>query len=134
MILQAIDELLRSPSIAAITPRVHVNVLPQSVTLPAITYYRISGVSFEGLVNNSRMAQARFQIDCFADTVAQSDQLGEAVRLVLQKFQGDVSGQWIQEISLADGPSDEMDPVSAGSNARRYYQSQDFFVFYQPQV
>ena len=84
------------------------DVLPQKCTMPAIAYQVISTVANEELVNVTALTRARIQIDCFAKTRGEANQLAEKVRIALhKKHRGDNSGQWIDEISLAGGEEHE---------------------------
>lgn len=117
---------------ALVGTRMYSDVLPQKCTMPAIAYQVISTVANEELVNVTALTRARIQIDCFAKTRGEANQLAEKVRIALhKKHRGNNSGQWIDEISLAGGEEHEFVQPEAGTDQRRFITSQDFFVFYQ---
>lgn len=115
-----------------VNTRMFSDVPPEQVAMPAIVYTVIDTVPNEhlgGIVNASR---ARIQIDCAADTRLQANQLGDAVRLALEKkHRGDQSGQFIHEISLVSGEQYSFLRPEVGSDERRFITTLDFFVTYR---
>lgn len=83
--------LLADATVASlVSTRIYPNVLPQSVTLPAIVYSVISDVpelSFDGAIEDT-LASVRMQIDCYARPVGsgaygQVHQVAAAVKAVI---------------------------------------------------
>lgn len=114
-----------------VSTRMYSDVLPQSVTMPAITYTVIDTTPNEHLTGIADVSRARIQIDCFATSRAGANALGDAVRLALEKYRGTVGTQFINEINLATGERYDIDRSETGSDQRRYISSQDFFVSYR---
>lgn len=59
--------------------------IPQKQLMPAITWQVISGVPQNTLSDNAPVDNQRIQIDCWATTFEQADELADKVRLVLQE-------------------------------------------------
>ena len=115
--------------------RMYPAALPQNATLPAIVYHIISTVHNQRLGGNVDVSMATVQMDCYASTNAGSIALAEAVRLALQmKNRGNNSGQFINDIVCSSGEKTGTDPVSAGSDRRRYITSLDFDINYRVAV
>lgn len=79
---------------ALVGTRIYPDVLPQSPTLPAVVYFRASALP-DGLTQDRRIGpeQPRIQIDAWATTRAQTDQVYSAVKAALH------GNQW----TTADG-------------------------------
>lgn len=72
--------------------RVYPAMLPQNVTLPAISYVRVDTVSVQSHSGNSGLARARFQISAWASTFTVARNLAEKIRLALESFRGSFGG------------------------------------------
>lgn len=108
------------------------DALPQGAGMPAISYFVVDTLPQEHLGGIADVSRARIQIDCFAETRASANDLGNKVRLALEKkHRGDNSGQFINEINLATGERHVFDRPEAGSDKRRYITTQDFYVHYR---
>lgn len=83
-----------------VAARIYPGVLPQSPSLPALTFSQISAVRTYALEGDLHKARSRFQIDCWATTVKASHQLADAVRHTLSGFQGSMSGTQVHCITL----------------------------------
>ena len=114
-----------------VSTRMYSDVLPQSVTLPAITYNLPDTIPNEHLAGIVDMSRARIQIDCYATTRTVANSLADAVRLQLETYRGTVGSQFINNITMPTGESYRFDVPEAGTDRRRYITSQDFFVFYR---
>lgn len=68
--------------------RVYPVKLPQSATLPAITYQRISTVRENAMGADPGIARARFQVTSWATSYSGVKALSEAVRAGLQRYDG----------------------------------------------
>lgn len=85
--------LRADPVIAAVVDaRVYPLRLPQTPIYPAITYQRISTTRERPIRASAWRAQARFQVDCWADSYGVARQLGDAVRARLDGHMGDLDG------------------------------------------
>lgn len=87
--------ILGDPAVAALVgTRVYPKILPQSPTLPAITYQRISRVSVaDHLTGAGSLGRPRVQVDAWASTDAAAETLGAAVKARLNGFKGTVAGE-----------------------------------------
>lgn len=113
--------------------RMHADVPPQGVLMPAIVYTVVDTIPYEHLSGIADVSRARIQIDCAANTRSEANALADAVRLALEKQQrGEASdGQFINEINLVTGESYSTIAPEAGSDKRRYVTQLDFFVHYR---
>lgn len=68
--------------------RVYPNILPQSPTVPAISYQFISGTDDVTTDGPSGLANPTIQIDCWATTYAAMDGLFQAVRKRINGYSG----------------------------------------------
>ena len=116
---------------ATIGTRMYSDFLPQGSALPAITYQVVDTLPNETLSGIADVSRARLQIDSYATTRASANLLADAVRLVLEKYRGVVSGQFINEINLATGEVYAIDRPASGSDERRFITTLDFYVFYR---
>lgn len=75
---------------ALVSDRVYINRLPQTVTLPAITYQRISTprVLAHDTSGATGTAYPRFQVDAWATTYASAKAITDAVRAALNGYKG----------------------------------------------
>ena len=69
--------------------RIYPQPLPQQATLPAITYLRVSTLREHTLTSPDHLPAVRFQLDCWADTLAETLTLKEEVRVALDGFNAD---------------------------------------------
>lgn len=65
--------------------RVYPLLMPQGSSLPAVTYFRVSTdrIATASLSGHNARVNARVQIDCWADTYANSKSLASAVKSVM---------------------------------------------------
>lgn len=78
---QALYELLRAHTgvTAIVADRIYPLRLPDEVILPAIAYRKISCTRTASHSGNSKLASARFQIDCYSEDYLSAKQLAYAV-------------------------------------------------------
>ena len=75
-------------NIALAGTRVHRMKLPQNPVLPAITYFKVSGVRWHSHQGPSGIAQPRFQISCWGTTYDDAKHLSEEVRKDMDCYTG----------------------------------------------
>lgn len=81
--------LLAQPSVTAlIATRLYPIRLPQGVTLPAVTYQRITRTATVTHDGAADLGRAGIQIDCWADTYAGMVALAKAIRAALSGYRG----------------------------------------------
>lgn len=111
--------------------RMHSDVLPEKIAMPAIRYLVVDTLPNECLGGIAPISRARLQLDCYAKSRSASVSLANAVRLALEKkHRGDNTGEFIHEISLQEGGRHMFDLPPNGSDQRRYITILEFFVFY----
>ncbi len=79
-----------------VSTRVYGVKLPQDPVLPAVICTRISEspeYATEGMIG---LSSGRFQIDCWADGLADSRNLKEAVRILLSGYSGTIGSETIR--------------------------------------
>lgn len=103
--------LTTHPEVSALVgTRVYPLALPQGVTLPAVTYQLIASVRQPAYDGIARLTQARFQIDCWAETYASLVQLARAVTGALDGYEGplgDAVAHEVRIVSAVDGREPE---------------------------
>lgn len=68
--------------------RVYPDILPQSVTYPALTYSEVSGVRVRDFDGPTGRARLRISIHSWSETSLQRNQLADAVRTALDGYAG----------------------------------------------
>lgn len=69
---------------ALVSGRVYPGEMPQNVTLPAVLYFRVSGVRLYSHQGASGLDEARVQVECWAATYDGAQVLATAVRKDLE--------------------------------------------------
>lgn len=69
--------------------RVYRTQLPQNPTLPALTYWKVSGNRLYDLSQSVGVSDPRFQVSCWARTSAEAEDVAEAVRGVMADWKWD---------------------------------------------
>ena len=102
--------------------------LPEGVTLPAVTYQRISRVGFPDYAGDTDLATRRIQVDSWAGTGESAASLGEEIRKSLDGFRGTVATVAIRGAFLVDEAQEY--EVETGLHRLR----QDFMVSHSEEV
>lgn len=87
---------------ALVTARVWPMKLPQTATLPAVVYQRVSTIGGVGLAAPVGPTRSRVQFSAWAATFGQARQLGEAVVHALNGWSGTAGGQDVQLVRLVN--------------------------------
>ena len=114
---------------AIVGTRVYPDVLPQTPTLPAIRFQRISTPrsQYRTLDGHAGYASPRFQIDCFTMSRSSALALAQAVYGLLEGFTGTVAGLRVDYVSTEDEAGDiEIDAAADGRDI--YRQRLDVFL------
>lgn len=93
---------------ALVGDRVYPLALPGGVTLPAVTYQRISGPR-ERSHDGRRLAHPRYQVTVWAETYLAARAVAEQVRLALDGFVGQLGGT-VQATALLEDDRELRDP------------------------
>ena len=116
--------LLSDAAVAALVAgRVYPKILPQSPTVPAVTYQRISRVGVADTLDApGSLARPRVQVDSWGSTGDQAEALGETVREAINGFRGNVSGgASVQRIALETVREEYDDEVKLHRHSADYY-------------
>lgn len=110
---------------ALVAARVYPIRMPQGVTLPCLTYQRISTPRLHTHDKAGGTAYPRFQITAWDDNPKDVATLANTVRTCLDGFKGTVSTVVIQAI-LSDDDNDGYDAES-----QIYWRNLDFFIWHE---
>ncbi len=97
---------------ALVGSRIYPSLMPQNVTLPALTYIKVAGPRVSAMSIDTGVARPRFQVSCWSQTYSQAKALAAQVRAALQRWRGTESGVVIQasfmenEIDLYDNETE----------------------------
>lgn len=112
--------------------RIYCDVLPQGATLPAITFYRISTVRDHTIGDCTRLAHARFQIDCWSNSRSTSDSISHAIRACgITSYRGTTDSIWFSGVEIDSGEQHLVEPPTDGSQVHRYVTTFDLMVHYR---
>lgn len=114
-----------------VSTRIVTGHLYQGQGLPAISLRSVGGSPHDQLVGIVPIAEARIEVDCYADSREDASEVWNRVRLRLTGYRGTPDTIYIKGITQATGDQDLSDPEEAGTDQRRYIVSQDFRVFYE---
>lgn len=101
---------------ALVGTRVRVGRSPASDALPRINIFQIGADHAEHLLAASGKANGIFQLDLYAKTPGQAQQLADAVRTALHGFRGTADDVWISTLHL-DDERDTFDEPTDGADA-----------------
>jgi hypothetical protein len=131
----AVEKAIRSILIddgdvgALVGDRVFPIVRRDGSALPAIVYQQISGVRDQMLSGPSGFVEARFQINCWAETYEGADELAEAVRGALDGYNGTKESVVIQCVHLLD--EGDMPSLIADNESFNFHGKRlDFMVWF----
>ena len=114
---------------ALVGDRIFPIVRRENSALPAIVYQQISGVRDQMFSGPSGFVEARFQINCWAETYEGADELAEAVRGALNGYNGTKESVVIQCIHLLD--EGDMPSMLADNEGLSFHGKRlDFMVWF----
>jgi hypothetical protein len=111
--------------VALIGSRMYPVALPPNVTLPAISYFRVSEPGDYTHQGPSRLQDARFQFSCWATTWVGARAIVTALLAALEGYTGTLTGVFIGH-SLLAGMRDVAEP-----EANIYHIAVDFMIGYE---
>ena len=83
------EELLNNAAIfAKVNTRIYQLRLPDDVTLPAISFFRVSNSS-DPLINKF---SPRFQFDVWSKSISEAREIAELIRKTFNRFKGELGG------------------------------------------
>jgi len=116
-----------------VSTRIYVGQVPQRADLPFVTISRISHGHEHHLGKSSAFARADFQIDSYAFTAKQVDQVSEAIRLAIDGFTGSMNNVQVNDCFLTD-ESDEFIQPTDRSERVKYRNRSDFTIWHRETV
>lgn len=94
-------------NVPAVSSRIYPMRLPQGVTLPAITYLKVSGVRKHSLTGPAGSASPRMQVSCWGATYGAAKNLASLVRIAIDGYRGTMGAIEVGAILLLN----EMDLI-----------------------
>lgn len=107
---------------ALVSTRIYPDLMPQSPTLPAVTYQMISNVREERHRGQTGDARPRFQLTCWAATALAAAAVANQVRLAVMAMSGTIAAVAITGVWNA-GETRGYEP-----DTLRYFSAIDFFI------
>lgn len=108
--------------------RVYPVRLPQNPTLPAITYFRVSGQRVHASSGALGLSGPRMQIDCWATKYEDAHALAELVRKRIDGYRGPMGSETVQGVFFES----ERDLYEPEPDQHRV--SRDYFVWFSEAV
>lgn len=96
---------------AIVGDRIYPTRLPESVDLPAVTWFRVAAsriYTYDPFLDTDAWVSARIQFDCWSRDPNEAMQLGDAIILAFSGYGGDMAGQMIGS-SFVENEIDEYD-------------------------
>jgi len=107
-----------------ISTRIYPLVLPQEVTLPAVTFFRVTNLHNHGMGGDISLMETRLQVSILAASVSLMRAVTDAVRAVLSRWKGTYGSVIIQD-SLLNNEMDDFEPET-----EVYQCIQDYMIFH----
>lgn len=112
--------------------RMYPDALKQNATLPAIIYYVVSTQREHGVAGLTKLAHARIQFDCYANTRTAASALSKAIRETgIDSFRGTVSGYTFCGVEFDSADQYIQEPPTDGNQEHRYLVTFDCLVHYK---
>jgi hypothetical protein len=116
---------------ALVSQRMYPNALVQNARMPAIVYSKISTQREHAVSDITRLAHARFQLDCYATTVEAANDVFHAIRTSgICAFQGTSESITFFGCEI-ENDTYQQEPPTDGSQEHRYITSFDIIAHYQ---
>ena len=97
--------------VALVAARIYPVVLPQDVTLPAVSYQRVSGPRTSAMGSDPGLSHPRFEVSAWSEDYLTAKTVKEQIRAALQRWRGTVSGVVVIDTFLL-GERDLYDPAT----------------------
>jgi hypothetical protein len=114
-----------------ISTRMYPDALPQSSTLPAVSYRKISGVHDHYVEGYSGVCTARITFDCYAATRSSAEAVADAIAELMNGLRGTYSSVDILDVQYDSGPEYYEESPQDGSDEHRYVTTMDFLINYR---
>ena len=111
---------------ALVSTRIYPLMMPQDVTLPAVTYQRISGPRVHTMGTDPGLESPRFQLSSWASSYSSVKAVAEQVRLALQDYAGTMGGAGgvVVQRAFLEGDQDFYEP-----DTLIYQVASDFIIW-----
>lgn len=117
---------------AAVSQRIYPDVLPQRAVMPSVVMEVISTRREHHLLDVTRTAHSRVQMDCYALTRGGADDIAHIIRKTgIAGFRGTVSGVEFLGITFDTGEQSFQEPPTDGNQEHRYFTTFDFLISYR---
>jgi hypothetical protein len=132
-ITKAFYDLLQAqtPVTDIVGNRIYTDAPAQTMVPPALIFWTVSDRVWASLKSATEIAleQTTFQVDCYGMTRTEANNLAYEVWRAIDGFAGQQNEVLILDLSRSEsGITHEWDPVSGGTDQRRFISSQDFDV------
>jgi len=114
---------------ALVGNRIYPLILPQGVTLPAVTYTQISGPRVHCMGSDPGLTHPRFQVSVWAESYSDMATVAAQVRAALQDYSGTMGGDdgvVVQRIFLEDETDRNFEP-----NTKTFRRDLDFIIWHE---
>ncbi len=109
---------------ALVGNRVYPQMIPQAVTMPAISYQRVSTIRTSVMRNDIDIVRSRFQVDVWAKDFDEGEAITAQVLAALQRYRGTGTVEILAVFSL-----EEIDLYEPETEI--YHQALDFEINYR---
>lgn len=116
---------------AIVSDRVFISSAPQSASLPYIIITQMGSEENKALDGTGALRFLGFDIDCKANTSAQAETLGNAVRVFLDDYTGAAGDETILAVLLNDESTD-VEPPTDKSDVAKHTTLLDVTIQYEP--
>jgi len=124
------EKWLRSAIVGATTAGVYPVMAPQNASLPIVVYRRSGTTRSRNIQSQTGMPVATFSVATVSESYTEAKTIGEAVRLALDNFTGDVSGVKIVTVAIVS-ESDNMESPLEGRDKPLYRVDQVYEVRFE---
>lgn len=112
-----------------ISNRIYPLIVPQGISMPAVSYSQVSGNKRHTTADTDVMVESRWQFNCYDDDYGICRQLSDAVRDALDNF-SDTAGSVIIQCAHMIGELDQVSEIEGADQLRRYAKILDFYIWY----
>lgn len=112
-----------------VSTRIYPTKLPQGVDLPAVTYFRVSGVREHAMASDPNVVHSLFQVSSWDDDPAGTRAVAAQVALALSRWSNTTGSPDILEIFIEN----EIDlwELTDDDDVGVYHTAQDFMVHHR---
>lgn len=111
--------------VPSVSNRIYSAPLPEGVTLPALTYFRINGAPTYSHGGSSNLVSPRYQIDAWALTAASRSAVSAEVVAALSGTKG-LFGDKTAQASFANDPGSDF----YEADTQRYQRMMEFEIYH----